>query len=525
MRTTSEQINERLLEGFDPDSYDSIDKQCRYAFGDAWDRQSQSSSSMSGAFPYWPDINPKELAVGQSRRILNHAFIGLSKVMYNDGEPEYPTLDPMKGEARKGFIKARARGDGYESGAWTRQEEDAFLEGDGTGLGFLQIGLMKGKFGKQMVTVRHSPALMTIGDRMERSPDRWRWVCFVQLMPADKALAIWGDKVTPYIKESFDSTQGRPSRVVRLFEYYDLGYGKGDPTRAVIPGDFKEKPLIIEENPFECLPLSYYEHFYTPGMRRAVGRIVLQMANHEALNEVEEYMLSVMQTGKGFDIADESAYEKQDLKQVRSGKHPRLVRRIGTRTGDWERVDPMQLSQSAIVLLQHLEGQGIQESGITAFDKGMNPAGNRTLGENMLVDQRGATQGAWSVRQLIKFRERTYDKVVKIARDFDREPVEIPFFDGQVTLNDPNDPNTWLDQVFAQDSPPVISEEALTYRDVLTRRAERIAYLQSIFPMVQMGVFNPQWWAQEMLKAGGEKDIQAAMGQPAGAITPPEQVA
>lgn len=512
----SEDISQRIHESYMPDYLSSVYRQMRYAFGDSWDKAGNAAPGHDdGEFPYWPDIDPKFLAVGQSRRILNSTFITLAKVMYNEPEPEFPQLDAMDANARKGYIKARWNGWPIGDDRFGTQEEMAFIEGHAFGIGFLQYGLKKGPTGQQMLACRHSPTLMTMGDPTERDPSRWKRVTFVSYIPKAEALKKWpAALIEQHCKSLYDQLSGKPLEMVRLFEYYDVGIAGNDPTWAVIPGSWGNKPIEKGPNPFGCLPFSHYTHFFAPGMRTPVGSVVLQMATQEALNEVEDYMRQNVLSGKGFDIADVEKFDKKDLEALRAGRPTRLVKRTTPRQGahdGWERVPPTEISQSSLQYFQHLERQFTSESGVTDFDKGVQPEETRTLGENQLVAERGQQQGAWSIRQAVHFRQRSFDTMVKIAKEFDREPVWIDFFDGRAFLNNPQAPESTLDQVFQDPANATVSEESLNYRDIESKRAQRVAQLMAIFPQVQMGLFNPRWWGEEVLKAMGEKDLKVAL--------------
>lgn len=511
--STPAQIKDRLLEMYDPEWHESVYRQMKYAFGESWDKNAGSTDA--GTFPHFPDISIKNLAIGQSRRVLGAQFIGLSKVMYNDPEAEYQTLEPMEAEARKQFILKR-----WRDTNWSTEEQGAFMDGDAFGMGHLQHGLVRGPNGKQMITVRHSPTLLTLGDRSERNPSRWRSVCFVQYIPAEDALKAWGDKAVPHIADHYDGNQAAPVKSMRVFEYYDLGMGGSDPTYALIPGDLSNEPLKTSANDFGakygCLPHSTYIHFLAPGMRRPTGRVVMQMATQEAINEIEDYMRSVMVGGKGFDIGDPKHYEAQDIKAVRDGKGVRFVRRTTDRSiaGDWERVQPMSITADTLARLDYLERRFTEESGITDFDRGNLSSEKRTLGENQLADQRGQVQGSWSVRQMIAFREETFAKAAKNAAMYDKDETTIEFFGGQAPVNVASLPESMAEAFCSQECRPTISEESMTYMDSKAKMEMRRQQLESIFPYVQAGMFNPRWWAEEMAKAIGEKDFRKAIQIP-----------
>lgn len=508
MLTSRDDIVGRLKEWYDPEYYDSMYRQMKYAFGEPWDANYQSAGVSGGRFPHWPDINVKNLLVAQSRRILTSQFIGLSKVMYNDPEPEYPSLDAMTAESRKQFLLNR-----WRQTNWSQEEQCAFMEGDGFGIGFLQIGLIKGPKGKQMITARHSPTLLTLGDRNERNPSRWKGICFVHYVPAAEAKKRWGSQIDGYVQKQFDGQQSQPIEAVRIFEYLDMGYAGGSATRALIPGDFDNEPLDRSDNTCQCLPFSSYIHFLAPGMRRPTGRVVLQMAIQEGFNEIEDYMRSVMVGGKGFDVATVEHYEPQDIKAVRNGDDIRLVRRKQPQdvTGPWERVPPAQLSADVFNRIEYLERRFNEASGVTDFDTGNLSSTQRTLGENQLVDQRGQVQGSWSVRQMIAFREQTFTVAAKMAGMFDRDETTIEYFGGQVPVNVEQFPESTAEAFCSQEARPVISEESMTYQDQKVKNELRRRQLMELLPLVQMGMYNPRWWAEEVLKTIGEKDTRKAI--------------
>jgi len=307
--------------------------------------------------------------------------------------------------------------------------------------------------------------------------------------------------------------QSQPIDAVRIFEYYDMGIAGSEPTRALIPGDFDNKPLKVEANTCGCLPMSNYVHFLAPGMRRPTGRVILQMAIQEGFNEIEDYMRSVMVGGKGFDVANVENFEAQDIKAIRAGEDIRLVRRKQPRdvTGDWERVPPAQLNPDVFSRLEYLERRFNEASGITEFDTGNLSAQDRTLGENQLVDQRGQVQGSWSVRQMIAFRERTFTVAAQMAAKFDRDPTTIEYFGGQVPVNAEQFPESTAEAFCAQEARPVISEESMTYQDQKVKNEMRRRQLMELLPLVQMGLYNPRWWGEEILKTIGEKDTRKAL--------------
>mgnify|MGYP006951263912 CR=1 FL=1 len=107
----------------------------------------------------------------------------------------------------------------------------------------------------------------------------------MKYVPVDKAEAKYGAIANDYVVEMRDPTTSARITATRVFEYYDIGYGTGEPTMATILGDVTEKPLTVDENSFECIPVAHYEHLLRPGMRRASGRIEMLINQQEAITK------------------------------------------------------------------------------------------------------------------------------------------------------------------------------------------------------------------------------------------------
>ncbi len=516
-----------VLQGsYDPDYYGALDAQMRYAFGEKWEVRAGTGLGASTSFPYFTDISLKALEVGQSRRIITSQFIGLSRVMHNAPDPHFPTLTPFEAEANAGWFKAV-----WQRGSWGMEEEAAFMDGDGLGRGFLQIGLEDGDNGHQRITARYSPTILTLTDRHERHPDRWRFIVFVRYIRAEDALEQWGGKVEKYLREFHDNFKVNSIRAMRIFDYYDIGLGGKEPTHAIIPGEFHEKPLLVERNDFETLPFSYYTHLYVPGMMHPIGRIILQMSTQEAINEIEAHMRETIQKGKPLDIAPVDEIEEEDLNAFKSGKPIRFLRRTTTgaeQPRPWERVNPLEISQTTMAYLGILEREFTSASGITDLDRGQFSGGRKTATEVVRLDQRSQVQGAWSVRQAVLFRERTVRKAIEIGAKFDREPIEIELFGARVKVNDPTDPSTFVDEFLRPGAPVKIADDSLTYEDLRAKRREMMIDLQALAPFVGT-IINPRWWGEKVMEAMGEKDIERALivpddlNQPQLQVNPPSQ--
>lgn len=513
MLTPKEEITKRLINGYDKWYYESLYRQQVKAFGDAISEVS-SDLGASGRFPDFPVVTLRIQEVGTSHRILSTQFITLSRIMRADPEPESPEVDKWTGEVRKQFFLARARGTGNADGEWMDQHTNVFLDGDGLGCGVALIGLkVNPNTKKNYVDIRHVPITQVLWDRNERSLSRARWVCVMHYLALDLAEALYGAEIVKqYSRDLWQNQSEEPVHVVRIFEYYDLGFGKGEPTRAIIPGDLDQTPIEVTKNVFQCLPIAFYEHLLRPGMRRPTGRIAMLLAGQESLNECERSMRAEMRR-VGFDMLAADLINVTDIGRINDGESgvvARMDRMLNPGEVPFIRIPGAELTQTTLAYKEDQEKEFVANSGVTELDRGSFSNSERTLGENQLVDQRSKTQSNWSVLQLARYYRRLCEKVFKIAAIGDTDPVTLDIFGTNVTLNS-GDPNSAVETWMEEPSKIVISEDSLLKGDLTSERMAAVQQLQPLLPFVGQGV-DPGWFIPEMIEALGF-DPKEAMGQ------------
>lgn len=498
-RTKAESIGRRMGEALDTPYLESLYKQACYAFGEPWSHQERRISTLSqgSRYPFFPDIVTKYLRTGQSRRILGNAMIALAKTMYAFPSPEFPQLPDIEAEARTAFLRARA-----VEGEWGKEDEAAFFDGDCLGFGGVQIVLETNpRTGFQKVGIKHVPAWHVMRDRLERNPLKSPWYAFAHILSEEDATRLYGKKVfdehgtTLY---SLGESQGVP--VMRVFEYYD------EATRALIPGDVGSKPLFVEDNPFECIPFAGYSFGTFPGMKDPTGRIAMQMASQEALNETERYMRRTLKKPP-VDFVDTNQTDESDLQAWYADpeRNTPLKASAGA-TGQFQplvRIPGAEMQQTLMAYRQLLESEITGESGITTFDRGTNPEEARTLGENQLVAGKGAVQGSWSKKLAVEYHVRKFAKVIQIAEKFDRDPVDVAVGGVFVSLNQPDNPASYVEHFLASPSEIKISEESLGFSDEQAKQAMKAQQLMGLQDLVQAGFIDPVRYAEERIKAAG----------------------
>lgn len=537
MLTPPDKIKERLTQWLDTPYLDSLYRRIQYTLGRPWQQHAGITLGGQGAgrFPDYPDVVADFVDVGASRRILNTQFKAMAKTMYSDLSPEFPQVPKHIGEVRKQFWLARAGGDGYADGEWSDEFASAFMEGDGLGIGFLQVGLETNpETDYQRVTLRHSPTILTIYDRTQPKLSRAKGVCFVKYLAPDVAYGLYGKKnMEKYVKPLVDQMRSNPLRVVRVFDYYDIGYGVPgkpgycEPTHCVIPGDISNEPLYVEKNEFGCLPWAYYVHFYAPWMRHPIGRIELQVSTQEAINELERILREAAHKQLGVDLVDITQIHPDDIRRWRRGEVLTALRlKNAIKEGQQPpivRIPPQQLGGDIIRLFELYERQYNDDANTTEYDRGNLSAAKRTATEAELLATRTQDSGNWGTLQAQKMYERTVNTVFKIAAKFDHDPLTIDLWGTNVKLNDPDTPASAIAGYLSEHSKVVINADDLSYQDTLHKRAQRMAELQSYVPLIQMGQMDPRVWAEEIVKNAGDDpaEMLVQQGQGGGQQGPP----
>lgn len=506
-----ELIKENMLD-FDVEYQQSLYNQVVYAIGEKARRYGAGTTAgAAGEYPIFPDIQPRFLRIGQSRRILNTEFIGMARTLQTEPEPDCPQVDKWTGEVRKQFFLER-----FRKHEWSEQFAMAFMDGEATGVGAVQVGMsICPDTGLPHVDLYHHHSYNIIFDRHERTPTRARWVVAVHYLSLLEAKFRFGEKATQYETVVESGTDGRPMRTVRVFEYWDKGIAGKAPTRAVVLGDLGNDPIEVTANPYGgCLPFGFFVYFTPPGMKRPMGRIPMQMAMQEAINDLENYLKKQLKQ-PDFTLLDSQSLDPSDLQRVMSGDTPNYVRVLKPVIQGMQnpavRIPTTGIHQAVIYLQEMYERQFTADSGTTEFDRGMQAASQRTLGENQLVDARGGVQASWSELMLAKFYQRAIEKVFQVASMVDRSPLPIDVFGTNYTLNSDEDPDSMISVWLEEPSVVLINPQSLRRQDSAMKATERLAQLEVLAPHVGAGI-DPLWFVGEKLKAIGETDPREAMG-------------
>ena len=513
--TDPDVIRETLRQAYDVRQYGHYYALQCYALGAKYELYGGMGLPEVGELGDWPDIFPQFYNVGQSRQTLSNEMLMMMKVCYQEPDPQFPDLDPISETVRKAYILERWRGDRlHGEGHWASECHLAFMNGNGLGVGFVQVGVKNSR-----AHIQYHPTLNVIWDRHFWSPGRSRFIAFVHHLPVEMASAMFGSKVE---KEATDTQSthydSNPIRRVKVIEYFDMGLdGKeeGKTTHAWFLNNLGGRVLDISENEYGCLPYAYYQHLHVPGMRRPIGRMDLQMATQESRNQVERYLRQILMRGSGLDIISADAANTEDVQRWLDGE---VLPAIRIDSGTEQSVDalvkrlpPHEPPMGAFQYLQMLDRAQNTESGSSDADRANLSQVGRTLGEAQLRQQGADIQSAWSRKQYAEFLKQVISKATYIGSQFDTAPTMLDIDGKNVTFNDPANPQSLLSNWLSEPSRVVVNEDNLQYFDSQVDAQRKTALWM---PFLNDPFTNPVELRKKIFKAMGEKDPAALLQMP-----------
>ena len=500
MLTTKEQATDRLTESIDLPYYDSLESQMRYAFGEPWGVGSRRGGS-NASLPYIEPVRLHTRKVGRSMKILANTLVELSSIMDQEPEPTWTQLHKYASEARRQVWIER-----FKRFGWKSEFEKAYLDMANLGLGILEVGVRTDReTGLQYATFRHSPLVQTIKDAHEPDPAKWRYVAFAKYLAPEDAVKLYGKKNKAKIDGAVVEIDGDVCRkVVRVIDYYDIGYGNGDPTHIVFLGDVGGEILIgPEPNEDGVLPFVYGENVLLPGFKHHVGKILLQMAEQEARNVLEKAIQNTVRDS-GLDIVNTEKVDKEEYQRARRNGDTSVFAKAGN-IADQEppinRIPPREVAATTFQYMQDLDRQLNAMSGTTDLEKGSQLNADRTLGEIQLVDQRSRQARGRMIRQTMHLYVRAVKMWERFARKYDRLPCNVSVLGAQMVFNDPSEPAGSFEMLFEDQSEIVISPQSLTQQDEQMKMQLRINQLAL---MRGDPMFDQRKVAEEIVKAMGE---------------------
>lgn len=505
-KTSNETIKNLLLESYDPEYAKEIYALQRYAI--TGDRRSYGGDWLTSSKDLmdFEDIRPSFDFISTSNRILSNQSLMMMKVCYQAPSPDFPDLDPVEEEVRRGWLQRRWRGYGT-AGEWGPETFKTFMDANGLGIGWTKVGLVDGA-----TSISHYPLIQCIWDRHALHPGRSRFWAVVHYMPVEDAVARFGARVKSSAKE-YGNEADQKLKIVRVIEYHDIGIGGSDPTTAFFLNDFGGKLLDKELNELNCLPATYCEHIHLWKMRRHVGRIFMELGSQEMRHALMDYITKILQRGAPFDVAKADAVDQDDLDALMDGVLLPMVKVIGPDGVAANAIDRKQAQEVPATVLQYLsilDREQSTESGNSDADRANLSQNSRTLGEIQQLQAGADIQTAFSKRQYAHYLQRLTSLAVKFGKKYDTAPISIPMQGQLIDFNVPEDPNSLVSQWLERDSVVSVNEDDLQY---VSRDQRRAADLNTWMPLLGNPAFNQMEIAHKIIELLGEKDIEKFIAQ------------
>ena len=527
--TDIEHIRKRLKEGYNTKTMQQYYRLQKFAFGEGLEEDTVPIQDTNFIIDF-PDVRPDYLQIGKSRRILNHTFISMSKILYANPIPEFFGIPQDTAQVRRQFYRKRSTENRFGSD-WSNEIASAYLDGDALGLGFVQIGLVEGAEG-QRISIKHVPITQVIWDVHEKSPTKARYIAFIHYLPEDVAIDLYGAEVYKQHQRTQyndDSTEF-PINNMRIVEYFDIGWGtKGEGTYAVFADNFGGEKLKHGKNPFgKLLPFAHYQAWIPPGCKMPIGRVLMQISTQEALNELEDNLRTTIQRGVPFNLLDKSSIDPQDYETLNSGENLPTVGYTAGQGSPFVRVPGAEVPQTLLAYQSYLERVLSTESGLSDLDRSNTLSTVRSASEVGLLQQSSQIQGAWSRKQLTVFYKTLIEKAFQIAAQYDRDPLTVDVNGEEIEINNPSQPNSWIEFYLQDDATIFIDETSLDYKDSEGEKLKKLAVLQQLAPEMQGGLLDPIAYLTEKLTILGLdptkfiKQPEAAPAMPGAEGVPPE---
>lgn len=521
---------QRVRQAVDVPWLDSLARKASYMLGQEWGGY-RSSDLGSEYWPYYPDVQVRRYKVGMGRDILNTAYLSLSRLMSADPMPAYSGIDAMTAEARAQFWLARYKHGGRTGNGFSSGIGSCFMDFDNLGVGFVRVGIEKGKphegLATERATVRYSPIHDTVFDASVRDPGEANHAAWREFWPVDLAVDKFGTKVKGkagvnpealvkgFVKQRAEWNTDQPHEVVEVVEYWQLERGKEAPTKVCLIGGIGgEAEYYAEEHDMDLLPLVGFMNVHPPKVHRPMGRIDLMTGTQEQKNQLRGYLRLVL-ANPPVDLIDPYGVDEDDVRAWRRGDetHVKTTKPMTKDRVYWDRKPGMDAPSTLFQFDQDLDRQLNEDGGTSEIDRGNVLSEQRTLGEVQQVQAASQMNRAWAAKQAAIGFSRVVKVFEEVARRWDTEPAQIDVFGTKVNVNDPMKPESGADQLYFEPAEATIDSQSLTPQDDAVKGARRRAELDAFAPYVGTLV-KPEWFIRERLKTIGVKDPEEAMMQP-----------
>jgi len=192
-----------------------------------------------------------------------------------------------------------------------------------------------------------------------------------------------------------------------------------------------------------------------------------------------------------------------DFENLNSGEPLPVVGYTPGQGSPFVRVPGAEVPQTLLAYQSYLERLLSTESGLSDLDRSNTLGTVRSAQEVGLLQQSSQIQGAWSRKQLAIFYKQIIEKLLRIAKDYDRDPLMIEFQGQDFLMNDPEVPQSWIEFYLTDEAVIFVDETSLDQKDGEAEKLKKLAILQQLQPDLAAGLINAEAYIGEKLKILG----------------------
>jgi len=521
----------RVKTAIDGSYQSALYKMSQYAVTGLWSNKLPYAES-SHEWAWMPDFSVDVIETGSLNKVLVSSKVKKSRLLSGEIVPESENLSRILSNSRKAWWKARANGQGQDSGPWAPHIFSYFDDFDILGWGACCIEVADSREyilerkswrnnGKS-VCIRNIPASDVVYDPTVRDPRNSRWVAyrtFVPLYEAEKQFGKISEEGVHHVRRSSYSDS---YAVVQVIDYFDVGLASSEPSWTRWIGRIDNAPYKHQRNPFGALlPVSFMVGSLPPKCAYPIGSVLTLMRTQELLNIIQRKVLSVSKKGP-VDIWNERVANSQDISNYVNGINNGSIRvdhGVDTSeiTNALVRHPGAQLSNADMVAWEHAQRHFDESSGASQIDQGNTLDSQRTLGEIQQIQASSSSNRAFDDQCVKNGMIDLCEKVFRVAHLFDTAPVEV-----EIELPDQskrsvtiNDGPLKASELFEKAVPVVLDSGALTAQDSRIKRLERLQDIEkNILPLLATGVIDPTNVAKHVLTALGEESLEEWLVKP-----------
>jgi len=228
----------------------------------------------------------------------------------------------------------------------------------------------------------------------------------------------------------------------------------------------------------------------------------MAMAPQEQRNKIER-ILNDKLGRKQATIIKSDLLDADDLAQINRGASVPVVQAVSNvQSGEavvWD-IPGGSIEAIDMQLLAMADQELNAILGVNDFDRGNQPAQDRTLGESQLIDARSKNNATWAMYQTTLMFRRAVEKVCHIAGIADTDPIQVSVDGYPIVIN--STPALDITGFTSQPYQVVVGVDALTQTDAAQQAAQKLGEVNALAAFIPYGM-PPQYIVKQALEATG----------------------